>query len=704
MKKYISVLLAFVLLFALAACSAAPDAATAGETATSADTATPAAVDAPLYPVEGEWANSVEVDTVDELLAAIASDTAIYLAPGDYNLATASDYGAQTAGGAYSWVEVYSDVDGGEAPAYELCISGVSNLAIIADGAGDTRPTITAVPRYANVLRFNACDDIALWGITAGHTEAPGECSGGVIMLEYVNGVQINECRLYGCGTVGIQSYESRTVSAEGTHIFDCSYSAVNAYSSTDIFLDSCKIYDCGINGYDGLFSLSSTTGFAVLNSDITDCTGATLITSGYSRNVSMLGCTVSGSTAFDQALFSVNGDDITVDNTAFDAGLYYPSIYTDYSDAAARTLAGEELTASLISHMERVETQHPALSSAPEVSLDVTLEEGIRYIHVNSVDELLSAIAPDTVIYLDAAQYDLSTASAYGGYGGEWYGWISEYDGPGLNITGVDNLSIISENGAEIVAVPRYVDVLGFSNCRDITLDGVTLGHSEQPGSCTGNVVGLYACTGVNISSCRLYGCGVVGVYAVESGQINLANTEIYDCSNSAVNMYTVSGANFTDCDIHDCGSPEINLTDCSSVFFNEESLPDGSYNVSASGLKPMSNSGEYSNYASLGGLRIYYEGNAVQDFSMHVGNELTLTALYDDGTAPENPVWYWSYDADGNKIGDDVSMPYDNVGATITLKANEPGRPGGLPITVIDGEYGQEKGLYATTVYVIE
>lgn len=582
MKKFLSVLLALIMALSLAACAQTspadtPDVSTPDTPEPTADIAT-----APddIYLVQGEWANSVIVNSIDELLAALASDTAVYLAPGDYNLSHASDYGAQDTPAAYSWVEVFSDINAGEAPAYELQITGVNNLALIADTVGENRPVISAVPRYANVLYFSSCSDIALWGLTLGHTEAPGECSGGVVMLENVTNAQINSCRLYGCGTVGIQAMYSSHVSAEGTHIYDCSYSAVSAYSASDLTLNHCEIYDCGITGFDGVFSLSSTNGFALLNSDIYDCSGAVLVSALSSRAVSVLGCSVYGDTAFEQALFSVLGEDITVDNSAFDSP-YYPALYTDYSDAAARTLVGEELTASVLAHMERVETDRPALASSSEVSLNVTVEEGIRYIHVATVDELLAAIAPDTVIYLDSPLYDLSTATAYGSYGGDYYTWLSEYDGPGLSITGVDNLSLVSENGAEIVAHPRYVDVLRFSNCSDLSLSGLTLGHTEEPGACSGNVVGLYGCSDVALDACRLYGCGVVGLYAVESERVNVADTEIYDCSSSAVNMYAVSGAQLNNCNIHDCGTPQIYLFDSADVFYNSQALSAASYSA---------------------------------------------------------------------------------------------------------------------------
>lgn len=690
MKKFLSVLLALIMALSFAACGQTLSADTpAPDTAEPTASAAPAPAD--TYPVQGEWASSVTVTTIDELLAAIASDTAVYLAPGDYNLSHASDYGAQNTPAAYSWVEVFSNVDAGEPRAYELQITGVNNLALIAaDSADDARPTISAVPRYANVLYFSSCSDIALWGLTLGHTEAPGECSGGVVMFDNVTDAQINSCRLYGCGTVGILTMYSSHISAEGTHIFDCSYSAVDAYSSSDLTLNHCEIYDCGITGFDGVFSVSGTNGFALVNSSIYDCSGAALVSASASRAVSLLGCSVYGDTAFEQALFSILGEDITVDNSAFDSP-YYPALYTDYSDAAARTLAGEELTASILAHMERVESDRPVLSSVPEVALNVTVEEGIRYVHALSVDELLAAIAPDTVIYLDSPLYDLSEASSYGGYGGDYYTWLSEYDGPGLSITGVDNLSLISENGAEIVAHPRYVDVVRFSNCSNLSLSGLTLGHTEAPGACSGNVVGLYGCSDVALDACRLYGCGVVGIYAVETDNLNVANTEIYDCSNSAVNMYTVSGAQLNNCNIHDCGTPQIHLFDSADVYYNSQTLPAASYSaytVTEQGIEVFVDEEMKDLWYSSGDLHIYRDGIEIRDLTLHLGDEVTLTAAYSDGTPAENAFWSWTYGRYENEgyVTETLSDKTPDDGTGFTLKVDKT-YPGGTQLLVSDG-----------------
>lgn len=354
MKKLLAVILSLLMLLALCACSGggtvAQDAPSdVAEPQTEADATIPAVAET-AYPVEGEWSNTAVVDNVDDFLAAIASDTAVYLKAGTYDLSTAANYGQASVSGAYEWVEVYYNAEAGEAPAYELNIHDVSNFALFAESSD---VTIAAVPRYANVLRFSNCTDIALSGITAGHTEAPGECSGGVVLLENVDGAQINCCYLYGCGTVGIQAAYSRDISAKGTDIFDCSISAVNAYSTDEMSIDHCKIYNCGITGYDGLFAVSDSTSFSLTNSDIYDCSGAALFYASYSDNTSMLGCTIGGSTAFEQALFSVNGQNITVDNCTFDSGIYYPMLYTDYSDCEAVTIDDEGLTANLIANMQ---------------------------------------------------------------------------------------------------------------------------------------------------------------------------------------------------------------------------------------------------------------------------------------------------------------------------------------------------------------
>ena len=140
--------------------------------------------------------------------------------------------------------------------------------------------------------------------------------------------------------------------------------------------------------------------------------------------------------------------------------------------------------------------------------------QDGMEY-HVTTVDEFLAALGSDRTIYLDAALFDLSTASNYGGYGSEHYYWVDIFDGPGLVITGVKNLRLIGQSKDEttVEAVPRYADVLCFSECENVTVAQLTAGHTKgEPGSCSGDVLAFEKCQDVHVIDCGLFGCGVWG------------------------------------------------------------------------------------------------------------------------------------------------------------------------------------------------
>ena len=126
----------------------------------------------------------------------------------------------------------------------------------------------------------------------------------------------------------------------------------------------------------------------------------------------------------------------------------------------------------------------------------------------VSSVDELLAAIAPDAEIHLAAGTYNLTEAASYGNDDAGSYYWLSygfenEY---GLFIENVDNLTIIGDN-AEILTVPRSANVLTFRNCDQLTLQGLTVGHTEAAQACEGGVIRLEGCFGAIVDHCRLYG-----------------------------------------------------------------------------------------------------------------------------------------------------------------------------------------------------
>ena len=142
------------------------------------------------------------------------------------------------------------------------------------------------------------------------------------------------------------------------------------------------------------------------------------------------------------------------------------------------------------------------ALAQAPEESKPTMAEftpvaTGAQtQVHVSTVDELLAALAPDTEIILDAEFYDLSTATGYGKTGSTYYRWEEVFDGVQLTIQDLSNLTIRAEGeditAHTISARPRYAHVLNFDNCSAITVEGFTAGHTFEPASCAGGVLGF--------------------------------------------------------------------------------------------------------------------------------------------------------------------------------------------------------------------
>lgn len=514
---------------------------------------------------------AVIVNNVDELLAAIAPGAKIRLAMGVYNLTEAADYGVTSEGKYYSWAEVY---DG-----YELVIPGLDGLSIT---GSYEETTIATEPRYANVIRFVNCKNINLEAMVIGHTEKQGFCSGGVLYFDSCNDTYIDSCKLYGCGIIGIFAQNCKSLKAVKCSIYECSQNAVYSISSHSVVLENCDIHDCGEGMVQSVFTVDSSIGFAVVNSNIFANTALHLIDSRYSLQVSLLGCNVEEN-VFTEPMFWCEGYSVTVENCRFDLN-HYAALY-DRGDGQPKlppvNSEGRELTEKDFIEMEQAAASYSGPQTAEPVELDETVDaDGIRQVAVTTVDEFLAAIDDNTVITLDAPLFDLSTAADYGAYGNENYYWFNMYDGPGLVISGVENLSIVGD-GAVISAIPRYANVLGFVNCDNIRLEGFTAGHTEEPGECAGGVLDFQNCQGIDILDCRLYGCGILGISASGCSALNVEKTEIYDCSQGAIALYATDGAVFTDCDIHDCHSPEISISDCSGVSFNGEQLKYGMFKV---------------------------------------------------------------------------------------------------------------------------
>lgn len=236
------------------------------------------------------------------------------------------------------------------------------------------------------------------------------------------------------------------------------------------------------------------------------------------------------------------------------------------------------------------------ALAEAPEETAAPT--EPVEYtpviigvqeqVHVSTVDELLAALKPDTEIILDAEFYDLSTATGYGEIDGEYYRWQEVFDGVQLTIHDLSNLTIRAEGDDvkehTVSATPRYAHVLNFENCSDIMLEGFTAGHTIEPAYCAGGVISFANCENTLVNNCGLYGCGVVGVWAEHSKDIQVTNCDIYECSWGGIYMVTCLDVTFNGNTIRDLGEEFMGtwnegtpfmLHDTKNITINGEKMP---------------------------------------------------------------------------------------------------------------------------------
>ena len=191
------------------------------------------------------------------------------------------------------------------------------------------------------------------------------------------------------------------------------------------------------------------------------------------------------------------------------------------------------------------------AETEPPETSAPKT-EDGRPVTEVTTVDELLDAIAPDTVIELTGQRYMLTEASDYGtGSGSGYYRWDTG-DGAELVIENVTGLTIRAANRDTcIVTEPRWVNVLHFTGCEDITLEGFTAGHTDGA-YCSGGVLCFENTKGVTVDGCSLYGCGTEGVTTYSCEDVAVTGSEIWNCSQGAAFIYDSKNVSFDNCDFH--------------------------------------------------------------------------------------------------------------------------------------------------------
>ncbi|MCR5789750.1 MAG: DUF3298 domain-containing protein [Lachnospiraceae bacterium] len=129
--------------------------------------------------------------------------------------------------------------------------------------------------------------------------------------------------------------------------------------------------------------------------------------------------------------------------------------------------------------------------------------------------------------------------------------------DEPEILISGLQNLTIVSadpKNPAEIVCEPRHADVLAFTDCENILLDGLVIGHTPDPGYCSGDVVSFMDSEHITIAGSELYGCGAYALELISCEYVTMMDCDVHDCTYGCVTGRDNDRIDFIHTDFHDC------------------------------------------------------------------------------------------------------------------------------------------------------
>ena len=188
--------------------------------------------------------NVVYVSTAQELLDKIGSNTTIVLTSSFYNLSNVKNVNNEHIRKVeYNTGYEIINVD-------NLIISGTASI-VISD-------------RYADVLSFENCTNVELVGLTIGHTEINEDyhCDGSVVELSDCSNIKLNQCYLFGCGSIGLSVWNSTDIIIKNSDIYDCNYAGISAYES-QLQVENCRFYDFILFNSGGLiYSTSSNINF----------------------------------------------------------------------------------------------------------------------------------------------------------------------------------------------------------------------------------------------------------------------------------------------------------------------------------------------------------------------------------------------------------------------------------------------------------
>ncbi len=222
-----------------------------------------------------------------------------------------------------------------------------------------------------------------------------------------------------------------------------------------------------------------------------------------------------------------------------------------------------DELNAQIDDLTETLTLLKQTATDNEDTTEDLTVDE----VAVSNATELLQAIKSNRIIHLQPGDYDLSSDGVLAIVEPRTsekspYVYYNDYSSGnmetmGVVVVNVENLTIIADEQQEIYTKYTADTVLNFEACSNITVSGVQFGHKPDVAkACVAGVLGMLNCSDMTFSKCDLYGCGVQGVYIIDSSSILFSNSIIRDCTDMAAYLSGVTDVKFIGTEIYGIGT----------------------------------------------------------------------------------------------------------------------------------------------------
>lgn len=465
----------------------------------------------------------------------------------------------------------------------QLVVSNADNLTI--RGVDADQSGLETSPRSSTVLTFENCKNLTLENFSAGHTKLAEPCEGYVLQLRECENVTLRGLSLYGCGYIGIEAEDTTGLRVENSDIYSCSSIGVSLYDSDQVELKNCRIYSVGkdseYSGYAALYAAGAGT-VTLEKCALTDNQTSNLVVAGGTK-VTLKECSLRNN-VLDGSGFITDSGFVAEEGDAKADGIITIIDCTGEGNQGWQWLpqAGDpQVLGDNGRQLLEVELTQMLGSLKAEVATPTKPQEEVT---VTDMEEFLAAIGSNKKIILDTDLLDESTADMSSD--GEYYSWDEVFDGKQLTIHNVDNMTIAGKTGKNVntvSALPRYAQVLAFDRCSNLTLENLTVGHTKEPGYCVGGVLWFQQCTNVEVRKCGLYGCGTIGIQAMDCRNVTMEQNDIYECSYGGIQLIGVATAAMDGNTFRDLGDEYGGyvyqvFSDCSEITMDGKRITPGS------------------------------------------------------------------------------------------------------------------------------